>query len=339
MSSLVTPKTHLERFIQYTDDPTPINALDFISPIAIKALGTRAASSSLEPTPIVEEIPIGDYIIERPWISSIQTCAETLSQEVIQSLSDIFHKALNCPTEEKGVLASALITIAEDNGIDFFAILQSAIENSKAKFEDLHQLEKEMCRLQIQKDLCTSVGEWLRDAERKRLSIIFDYRMSPLYSRVFSGLNSEKEEELYNVEMRFYQPLSDIDREVFSNTFCLNEYEQYNEFCWDEEIASLVASNENLRQQKAVVHAEKAKAIDEIDEKYRILSAAADAARASELEAQQKRLAQEVQTRTEQNTKLTMMLQQLNANSEERERMRQELSGKQTKKKGHCLIF
>ena len=263
--------SHLTRLKTYTDDPTPVKGIDFVSPLALKALGRLKDSEKNKHTFKLDNDLNLDDNLEEVWVSNLQKIAESLPPEVVEMLSDIFNTFLESKDDKKIELALQLIKISQENRIDLFEIFEESLNNQDKVFSRFKSKLKETINLSIKINLYKELLNWIRKSEFKRVSIIYEHLYRSPFSPISKGLDKARKDEIHDLKMKYFNLNKEIDQTIYSNDFLLNFYTKTSELLWEEDIKALTKSNEICYEQKASLEKEHAQELLKINEKYEIL--------------------------------------------------------------------
>jgi len=263
--------SYLARLKAYTDNPTPVKGIDFVCPLALKALERLKDSNASEKTIKLDNDLNLDDNMDEVWISGIQKAAENLPPEVIEKLSSIFNTFLQGKEDTKNELAALLVKITHENSVDLFNIFEEALSGCGKIVEKFKASLKNIVNLSIKIELCNELLIWIKKVEFKRISIIYKHHELLPFSSVPIGLNKAKKDEIYDLKMKYFNLTKENDQTIYSNEFFLNFYKKTCELFWEEEVKALIESNEICYAQKISLQEEEAKGLLSINEKYEIL--------------------------------------------------------------------
>lgn len=265
MSLTVTPnETSLsQRLEAFANDLTPINGMDLIGPLALKAIDhLQNPSGSSRDLNVCLNAPG-----EAAWITAIKATAKDLPHEVIQNLKALINTFLVAEDDESKItVTNELLRVLQENKIDFREIF---VDVAKILVFSLSTI-KEINRRQIELKLNDPLLEDLKDSLRKRIQMIWDYHHPPCFSLRPIGLHKEKADEVYRLELKLYDEMAPIIHDLYRNSLLRNEFRDDRE-TWAGDLQELDTVDSVLHEKQTALKTKHAEALKAVEDKYEVL--------------------------------------------------------------------
>lgn len=260
--------TYFSRLNTYLDNPTSIKGIDFVGPMALKAIERLRAE-----TPSKYEIKLDssfnlDNALDEIWMECILKRIENLPSEAIETFSTIFNEFPQKTEEVKNELAFKFIRTAEKNGIDLLNLFHKAIRNQIKLFKKIEIEFKNEWKPLIGKIHCEELLKWYNKNEKERILKIYKHIQISPFTRIPRGLEKDQKDEIFKVKMKYFNLLSGMNQKIYMNNFLLDFYRGTCKEFWKKEISKLKMSNEICSNDKSLLEAYKKKELLEVKQKY-----------------------------------------------------------------------